>query len=70
VDIPFPEKVRDEIIAAGRAEPCLRAHVEPHHVLPRLSFKQIKGKAGWISFYLNEPADIEQAIALLRQSFE
>ena len=29
VDIPFPKKVRDEIIAAGRAE--------PHHVLSRLS---------------------------------
>jgi len=53
VDIPFPKKVRDEIIAAGRAE--------PHHVLP---------DSGWISFYLNESADIEQAIALLRQSFE
>lgn len=26
VDIPFPKKVRDEIIAAGRAR--------PHHVLP------------------------------------
>lgn len=26
VDIPFPKKVRDEIIAAGEAE--------PHHVLP------------------------------------
>ncbi|MBI3244321.1 MAG: DUF5519 family protein [Chloroflexi bacterium] len=26
VDIPFPTKVRDEIIAAGRAE--------PHHILP------------------------------------
>ena len=26
VDIPFPTKVRDEIVAAGRAE--------PHHVLP------------------------------------
>jgi hypothetical protein len=26
VDIPFPRKVRDEIIAAGR--------VEPHHILP------------------------------------
>lgn len=26
VDIPFPKKVRDELIAAGRAE--------PHHVLP------------------------------------
>jgi predicted DNA-binding protein (MmcQ/YjbR family) len=53
VDIPFPKKVRDEIIAAGRTE--------PHHVLP---------DSGWISLYLNEPADIEQAIALLRKSFE
>ena len=26
VDIPFPPKVRDEIVAAGRAE--------PHHILP------------------------------------
>jgi hypothetical protein len=26
VDIPFPKKVRDEILAAGRAE--------PHHLLP------------------------------------
>jgi predicted DNA-binding protein (MmcQ/YjbR family) len=26
VDIPFPKKVRDELVAAGR--------VEPHHVLP------------------------------------
>ena len=53
VDIPFPRKVRDDIIAAGRAE--------PHHVLPN---------SGWISFYLNEPDDIERAIALLQESFE
>jgi predicted DNA-binding protein (MmcQ/YjbR family) len=26
VDVPFPKKVRDEIVAAGRAE--------PHHILP------------------------------------
>src|SRR5512144_1567180 len=52
VDIPFPKKVRDEIVAAGRAE--------PHHVLPQ---------SGWVSFYLNEPTDIEHAIELLRQSF-
>lgn len=26
VDIPFPKKVRDELVAAGRAE--------PHHILP------------------------------------
>jgi predicted DNA-binding protein (MmcQ/YjbR family) len=27
IDIPFPKKVRDEVIAAGRAE--------PHHILPQ-----------------------------------
>jgi hypothetical protein len=53
VDIPFPRKMRDEIIATRRAE--------PHHILPN---------SGWISFYLNEPDDIERAITLLRQSFE
>lgn len=53
VDIPFPKKVRDEVVAAGRAE--------PHHILP---------ESGWISFYLRQPDDVEQAISLLRQSFE
>jgi len=53
VDIPFPKRLRDEIVAAGRAE--------PHHVLP---------KSGWISFYLWEPADVDRAIALFRQSFD
>lgn len=53
VDIPFPKKVRDKIVAAGRAR--------PHHVLP---------DSGWISFYLNKPTDVEQAIGLFRQSFE
>jgi hypothetical protein len=53
VDIPFPKKVRDEIVAGGQAE--------PHHILP---------DSGWISFYLREPADIERAISLFRQSFE
>ncbi len=53
IDIPFPKKVRDEIIAASRAE--------PHHILP---------DSGWISFYLNEPTDVDQAIELFRKSFE
>ncbi len=53
VDIPFPRKVRDEIVATG--------HAEPHHILPQ---------SGWISFYLNETAAIERAIALFRQSFD
>jgi len=53
VDIPFPKRVRDEIIAAGRAQ--------PHHILP---------ETGWISFYLRQESDVEQAIALLHESYE
>jgi len=53
LDIPFPKKVRDEIVAAGRAQ--------PHHVLP---------ESGWISFYVRQEPDVEQAIALLKESYE
>ena len=53
VDIPFPKRVRDQIVAAGRAQ--------PHHILP---------ESGWISFYLRQESDVEQAIALLRESYE
>ena len=53
VDIPFPKKVSDQIVAAGRAQ--------PHHILP---------ESGWISFYLRQETDVEQAIALLRESYE
>jgi len=53
VDIPFPKKVRNEIVAVGRAQ--------PHHVLP---------ETGWVSFYLRNESDVEQAIALLRESYE
>lgn len=53
VDLPFPKKVRDEIVAAGRAQ--------PHHILP---------ETGWVSFYLRQESDVEQAIALLRESYE
>ena len=53
VDIPFPKKVRDAIVAAGRAQ--------PHHVLP---------ETGWVSFYLRQESDVEQAIALLQESYE
>ncbi|HEX5840391.1 MAG TPA: luciferase family protein [Anaerolineales bacterium] len=52
VDIPFPKKVRDEIVAAGRAQ--------PHHILP---------DSGWISFILRQDSDVEQAIALLKESY-
>ena len=53
VDIPFPKKVRDEIVTAGLAE--------PHHILP---------ETGWVSFYLREESDVQNAIALLRRSYE
>jgi len=33
VDIPFPKKVRDELVAAGRAE--------PHHILPESGWVSI-----------------------------
>lgn len=53
VDIPFPKKVRDEIVQAGRAQ--------AHHILP---------ESGWISFYLGQPEDVEQAIALLSENYQ
>ena len=53
VDIPFPKKVRDEIVAAGRAQ--------PHHILP---------ETGWVSFYIRQEHDVENAISLLRESYE
>ncbi|MCI0707310.1 MAG: DUF5519 family protein [Ignavibacteriae bacterium] len=34
--------------------------VEPHHVLP---------ESGWVSFYIREGADVEEAIALLQRSY-
>ena len=53
VDLPFPKKVRDEIVAAGRAQ--------PHHILP---------ETGWVSYYLRQESDVEQAIALLKESYQ
>jgi hypothetical protein len=53
VDIPLPTRLRDEVIAAGRAE--------PHHVLP---------DSGWISRWLRRPEDVDEAIALLRLSYD
>ena len=53
VDIPFPKKVRDELVATSRAA--------PHHILPQ---------SGWVSIHLNQEADVDRAIELLRYSFE
>jgi hypothetical protein len=33
----------------------------PHHVLPR---------SGWVSCYISTPADVDRAVALLRESYE
>jgi len=52
-DLPFPRRVRDELIANDRAG--------PHHVLP---------DSGWITFTINEPADVERAIDLFRRSYD
>jgi hypothetical protein len=43
-----------------RDELVSSAEAEPHHVLP---------KSGWVSVYLNEPSDVDRAIAILRRSF-
>jgi hypothetical protein len=53
VDIPLPTRVRDEVVASGRAE--------PHHVLP---------ESGWVSVHLHGEADVENAIGLLRVSYD
>jgi hypothetical protein len=53
IDIPFPKSVRNELIAAGLAE--------PHHILPN---------SGWVSFYIKRSDQVDQAIALLRRSYD
>jgi hypothetical protein len=53
VDIPFPKRVRDEIVTTGQAQ--------PHHILP---------ESGWVSFFLQQEADVEKVIALLHKSYE
>ena len=52
IDIVFPSKVRDELVASGRAE--------PHHIYPQIG----------ITFYLEQPADVERAVDLLRLSYD
>jgi hypothetical protein len=52
-DLPFPRKLRDELVAAGRAQ--------PHHVLP---------ESGWVSFRIESPGDVEEAIGLFRLAYD
>jgi hypothetical protein len=46
---------------AVRNELVAAGQVMPHHVLP---------DSGWVSFYIRQEADIEQAIALLQRSYD
>ena len=55
LDVPFPRAVHDELIAGSGGR------VQPHHVMP---------DSGWISFWLSEEGDVNQAIAILRRSYE
>jgi len=55
LDVPFPRAVHDELIAGSGGR------VQPHHVMP---------DSGWISFWLSEEGDVDQAIAILRRSYE
>lgn len=52
VDIPFPLKVRDELILSGRAS--------NHHIYP---------DSGWVSVHIKGGEDVENAVALLRMSY-
>ena len=82
VDIPFPKKVRHEIVAAGRAQ--------PHHILSEtgwVSFYSLRvqypaalrrlDQFRWDTpsacggvVHLKGEEDVEKAIALLRESFK
>lgn len=53
LDVPFPKRVRNELVEAGLAR--------PHHVLP---------DSGWVSFLIEDEADVDAAIALLRRSHD
>jgi predicted DNA-binding protein (MmcQ/YjbR family) len=44
-----------------RNEIVAAGRARPHHVLPQ---------TGWVSFYLRVETDVEQAIALLRESYQ
>jgi hypothetical protein len=53
LDVPFPKRVRNELVDAGLAR--------PHHVLP---------ESGWVSFFIEDDADVDAAVALLRRSHD
>ncbi len=53
LDVPFPTRIRKEVVAAGLAG--------PHHLLP---------DSGWVSFYIREVGDVQQAVTLLWRSYD
>ena len=53
VDIPFPLKIRNELVEKGEAK--------PHHILP---------ESGWVSLYIRKEDDVQNAIRLLKKSFD
>ncbi len=53
LDIPFPKKVRDDLVGSHKAL--------PHHIYP---------ESGWVSFTIKQEKDVEEAIALLKLSFD
>lgn len=52
VDIPFPKRVRDIVVAEGLTS--------RHHLYP---------DSGWVTKYLESPADVEGAVRLLRLNY-
>lgn len=52
---------REQITGAALKWEGVTARPQPHHFLPQ---------SGWVSFYIREEADIEQALELLHQSYE
>lgn len=52
-DLPFPLLIRNDLVAAGRAE--------PHHVHP---------DSGWVSYFIQEEADVARVVALFRLNYD
>ncbi|ADI15633.1 luciferase family protein [Truepera radiovictrix] len=67
VDIPFPKRVRDGLLASSVTGPARapsgadRGAAQAHHVLT---------ESGWVSIYLRRPEDVGRAVALLRRAYE
>ena len=56
-DLPFPRRVRDQLIAEGRAR--------PHHVL-----QDLDPAHPWITVSIHSPDEAERAVELFRMAYE